>query len=197
VAPSFVPEDKRDDLRKSLLWQGFNTLVNGLYAHPSGDRASLDETLSEQELQGCVVVMAAQTEDQHSQEAIKQLVKNRWSLDELESFYSDFFAYYQKASQRLLPTPASAAAITPADCCLMRLLLVHEYRRILLRDPDFPSAMLPPNWVGHKALALMTQLYQALASPASEFIQSELENELGTLPPAQAEYYQRFEGLQP
>ena len=195
VAPAFVAEDKKDELRKSLLWQGFNTLVTGMYAHPSSDRTSLDETLNEQGLNGDVVVMSAKTEDKHSLEAIKQLVQNRWNLDELENFYSDFLGYYQRKSQPFIKRQAAGQKPSTMDCFLMRVLLVHEYRRILLRDPDFPGAMLPKGWVGQEAHKRVKQLYKRLAKPSMAFIQAELDNAQGHLPAAQPSFYQRFDGL--
>ena len=195
VAPAFVAEDKKDALRKSLLWQGFNTLVTGMYAHPSSGRTSLDETLNEQGLTGEVVVMSAKTEDKHSLEAMKELVKNRWSLDELEDFYSDFLSYYQPKSQPFTQRVAAAKKPSATDCFLMRILLVHEYRRILLRDPDFPDAMLPKDWVGQEAHKLVKRLYKRLAKPSITFIQSELDTIEGPLPAAQPDFYQRFDGV--
>ena len=195
LAPAFVAEDKKDELRKSLLWQGFNTLVTGMYAHPSTDRRSLDETLSEQGLNGDVVVMSATTDDKHSRQAIKQLVENRWNLDELEQFYRDFMGYYEPASQRFIKRVAAAEKPSASDSFLMRLLLVHEYRRILLRDPDLPAAMLPKGWVGQDAYKLVKRFYQRLAKQSITFIETGLENAEGPLPAAQPGFYQRFDGV--
>jgi phenylacetic acid degradation operon negative regulatory protein len=49
----------------------------------------------------------------------------------------------------------------------VRILLIHDYRRIVLRDPRLPSGLLPPDWPGLPARALCARLYAALA-PASE-----------------------------
>jgi phenylacetic acid degradation operon negative regulatory protein len=45
--------------------------------------------------------------------------------------------------------------------------LVHDFRRLLLRDPMLPPSLLPARWLGSKARALFKSLY-ALLLPASE-----------------------------
>jgi phenylacetic acid degradation operon negative regulatory protein len=34
----------------------------------------------------------------------------------------------------------------PLLCFCLRTLLIHLYRRALLRDPQFPDSLMPPNW---------------------------------------------------
>jgi phenylacetic acid degradation operon negative regulatory protein len=38
-------------------------------------------------------------------------------------------------------------------------LLIHEYRRILLRDPNLPDELLPASWSGLEARQLCQALY--------------------------------------
>lgn len=99
VAPALLSEEKREEFHKSLLWQGFNTLVTGMYTHPSSDTTSLDETIYEQRIGGEVVVMKAKTTDLQSQEAIRRLVKNRWNFDELEASYAEFVQFFRPFAQ--------------------------------------------------------------------------------------------------
>lgn len=190
VVPSQVPEEKKEEFRKSLLWQGFNTLVNGMYAHPSSYTTSLEETLYEQKLLGEVVVMSAKTVDVQSMEAIKKLVKNRWNLDELETAYTAFIEFY-----RPLSTPEYLNSLLAREQFLLRQLLIHEFRRILLRDPDFPDQMLPQGWIGRDALQLVKRTYMALSTGSLRYICDNLENAQGQIPAPSTEFYKRFGGL--
>ena len=47
---------------------------------------------------------------------------------------------------------------------LLRILLIHEYRRILLSDPELPATMLPANWDGDVAQSLSGEIYRQLAT---------------------------------
>ena len=40
--------------------------------------------------------------------------------------------------------------LTPSNS-LLRTLLIHEFRRVQLRDPQLPDTLLATNWPGHAA----------------------------------------------
>lgn len=190
VSTALLNDEKKEELRKNLLWQGFNTLSSGMYAHPSSDRTSLDETIYEQRLLGEVVVLSATTTDVQSKEALKKLVKNRWNFDELESFYSSFIDFYRPLSRQ-----SFLSELSDRDCSLLRLLLIHDYRRILLRDPDFPASMLPQGWAGREAQLLVKTMYTSVSSGSVNYSCNELENAQGPLHKPSQAFYKRFGGL--
>ncbi len=190
VLPVSVPEEKRDEFRKSLGWQGFNTLTNGVFAHPSPDRRSLDETLLEQGLNDHVIVMSASTDEVYSSQVVKELAMERWKLSELQRSYSEFVAFYRSWNQQTVQRMP-----TGQDCFVMRTMLIHDFRRILLRDPNFPDAMLPHGWVGHEAHDLLQRLYRRLAECSVVYIKNNLECVNGNLPEPRGDFYQRFGGL--
>lgn len=80
--------------------------------------------------------------------------------------------------------PLSAADIPPAEALPLRLLLVHEYRRVALRDPALPPPLLPPAWPGAEARASAAALYRRLLPPAEAWLDEHGRAEGGPLPPA-------------
>ena len=190
VSTALLSDEKKEELRKNLLWQGFNTLSSGLFAHPSSDHTSLDEIIDEQQLEGEVVVLSAKTTDTPSKEALKKLVKNRWNFDELEMFYNNFIEFYRPLSRQ-----SFLSTLSNRNSTLIRLLLIHDYRRILLRDPDFPASMLEEGWLGHKAQLLVKKMYTSLAKGSISDICQTLENEQGLLTSPSPSFYKRFGGL--
>ena len=77
---------------------------------------------------------------------------------------------------------------------MLRTLLVHEYRRIHLRDPQLPHSLLPHEWPGAAAYELSRALY-ARVLPASEEHLAQVAARLdGPLPPPDAALFQRFGG---
>ncbi len=192
VLPISVPEDKKEKFRKSLLWQGFNTLISGLYAHPSGDTSSLDEAIHELGLADNVIVLNGSVADLNSQSVIKALIKDRWQLSELDARYRDFLNFYRPLCQQLLKQQEKAEQHSSLECVLLRAILIHDYRRILLGDPDFPQAMLAQGWVGDEAHDLVKRMYKVLAKPSSVYIEENMNNAQGRLPEAGNKFYQRF-----
>lgn len=190
VIPASVSDDKREEFRKSLNWQGFNTLSPGLYAHPSSERTSLDETLQELGIVDQVVVLSAQTTDPQSQASIRELASRRWKLNDLAEAYQDLVDFYRTAADAY-----SKKQVSAEDCFHLRTLLIHDYRRILLRDPDFPEEMLPQGWIGLQAHDLVRRLYRTLAADSLQYIENNLENAQGRLPATSDRFYRRFGGL--
>ena len=190
VSPVFVREDQKAEFRKSMLWQGYHSLVNGMYAHPSSEKTSLEETLHEQNLLGKVIVFSASADDPNSLAALKTLAEQKWNLDGLREMYGDFLKFYQplilKLSKSNLGTELSFQ---------IRTLMLHEFRRVLLRDPDFPEAMLPNGWIGFEANDIARHLYALLSANSLDYIYNNMENAQGPLPVVNAQYFKRFGGI--
>ena len=77
----------------------------------------------------------------------------------------------------------------------MRTLLIHAYRRVLLRDPQLPAALLPLDWPGAAAFTLCRDFYRLTHRAAERHLQGTLRNARGPLPPAVPAFYARFGGL--
>lgn len=172
---SMVPENKRDALRRGLLWQGYGRLASNVYALPHSHRPALDQQLSELGVKDDIVVMQAHADDE---EALRKLVLSHWKLDELRQRYKVFTGHYSKAFKALNQRqPAIAHSMF-----LLRILLIHEYRKILLSDPELPAAMLPADWDGYAARSLTGDIYRLLAETSTEWVSRELLNADGFLP---------------
>ena len=77
----------------------------------------------------------------------------------------------------------------------LRTLLIHEYRRSVLRDPALPDELMPYDWIGHHARQLCGTLYQRLERPSRQYLMKTVETPAGALPPPVPSYYERFGGL--
>jgi len=85
--------------------------------------------------------------------------------------------------------------LNPEDCFLARTLLIHEYRRLLLRDPQLPDELLPGDWEGRAARQLCRNLYRLVVAKAEAWLNSALETADGPLPDVNESFYKRFGGL--
>ncbi len=171
---SLVPEDKRDALHRGLSWLGYGRMAAGVYALPSNDRPPLDELLADLDLEDCIVCMQAQTDNAGS---LQKLVMSRWKLDDLRQHYKEFTVRYRKALRALrCNQPPGGHALL-----LLRILMLQEYRRILLSDPELPAAMLPANWEGYAAQSLVGEIYREIALHTAGWVNRELSNANGKL----------------
>lgn len=60
--------------------------------------------------------------------------------------------------------------LTPLQTATLRCLLVHNWRRIVLRHPPLPRALLPANWSGHTCHLLIETLLTRFPRPAIDTI---------------------------
>ncbi len=190
VLPVAVAERKREELIKSLSWQGFSSLAGGMYARPSAERAELDDTIAGLDLGGQVAVLQASAEDSQSRSAIRELVRTKWKLDEIRDLYDEFLEFYRPLARDLDPDE-----LGPGQSFWLRTLMVHDYRRVLLRDPGFPDLVLPTGWFGFAAYELIKRTYKVLAPSSEQYIREALENAEGPMPPARRRFHRRFDGL--
>ena len=79
-------------------------------------------------------------------------------------------------------------------CFLARLLLIHEYRKLLLRDPQLPDELLPADWEGKAARLLCRNIYKLVWEKSQDWLVDSLEVAGGELPEVGERFYQRFEG---
>lgn len=175
---SLVPEDKRDTLHRGLSWLGYGRMAAAVYALPCNDRPPLDELLSDLELEDCIVHMQAQADNAAS---LQKLVMSRWKLDDLRQRYKEFTLQYRKALRSMQSKNKSAGPSTDHALLLLRVLMLQEYRRVLLSDPELPVAMLPADWEGYAAQSLVGEIYREIAVRSAAWVNRELLNADGNL----------------
>ena len=191
VIPAFVESDKKEELKKELLWLGYGMIAPGVLARPSADRQSLDETLLEMDITRQVIVMISSTEDIASHSSMQELAYSSWKLDDIAARYERFLKSFRPVNAAI----NKGSRPEPQQAFILRTLLIHEYRRILLSDADLPGELLPANWPGHAASDITASIYRAVHNEAMEYIGSHMENMDGSLPGARPKYYERFGGL--
>jgi len=182
-----VPDKKVDYFKKSIHWLGFNILSTGLFAHPSPDRRSLDEMLIENKLMSDVVVFKAKSEDVYSKNTLKTLISEKWRITELEKMYQSFLGMFREFALQV-----DFTQLSKIECFAFRLAILHEFRRIQLKDPDLPSELLPIGWAGFEAQDLLQRVYKHLVPGSLSFINEQLFNAHGELPSPTTNFYKRF-----
>lgn len=188
LLPVAVPEAQREAFRRSVHWAGFGNLAPNVFAHPGRDTTAIGEVLAELGLGEKVVVMQAGTDALQSDRLLRDVLWTNWRLGELAGAYERFV-------KRLRPVRAALGRSRrekPEDCFVVRLLLVHEYRRILLHDTDVPAELLPRDWPGHEARRLAAELYARVTAGSLAYIAARLEGASGPLGSPAESFVLRF-----
>lgn len=64
----------------------------------------------------------------------------------------------------------ATAAVEPLDALAARILVIHRWRRILLRDPGLPDELLAPDWPGHAARRMVLSLHKRLLADSEGWL---------------------------
>lgn len=97
---------------------------------------------------------------------IPEGVTRLWSLDGCAAGYRTLCADLSPLARAL----AGGAALSPLDATAARILVNHGWRRLVLRDPGLPAALLPQDWPGEEARALVRDLYARLAAHSESWL---------------------------
>ena len=183
--------DMRRDTRQELEWMGFGAFAPTVLAHPGVDRAELNASLQELGALDDAIIFQTDTHESFAARPLRLQVREAWNLDQLADGYRDFLDQFrplwnQMKKQKSLP---------PRECFLARVLLIHEYRKLLLRDPLLPEELLPADWEGRAARQLARNLYRLTHQGAETWISQHAETAQGPLPEPGESFYQRFGGL--
>jgi phenylacetic acid degradation operon negative regulatory protein len=185
LAPLPMAGPHRERLREELHWLGFGQFAADVFGHPSFGSAQVHARLAEAGIENHVTLLEAKSEHPRDD---RRLVRSGWDLAELARAYRRFVTGFGPLCAALrsggVPTPKTAFAV--------RTLLIHEYRRIHLRDPALPDALLPDNWVGTAAYELCRELYRALFRAAERHLTLHARRLAGALPGASREARGRF-----
>ena len=122
------------------------------------------------------VVFDAQT--QAPRAMLQAMAATHWDLAPLAEAYQAFVDGFAPVLQRL----RDSEDFSPCHMLQLRLLLVHQFRQVALRDPDLPDQALPDGWIGHRARAVFAELYRALSGGADAYVSQHFVSARGPLP---------------
>ena len=190
VLLSSVRGAARQDARDTLLWAGFGEATPGVLVHPALTTAEVAELEKRTPALASAVVL---TTTPATADANRRLAASGWDLSELATRYRRFIGQFTPVRAALEGRERPEAL----SSFLLRTLLIHEYRKIHLRDPLLPIELLPADWVGADAYRLCRTVYERMAPLAEPYLSEHAARLDGPLAPADAEFWKRFGGLKP
>ncbi len=172
-----VPDrSTRERLRSELAYLGYAQLDAGTWISPraSGQLPGLLEA------EGLTGQRFVAVHEAVSGADTADLVRRAWDLGALAGAYVSWLETVQRLVDTAGPEPSDEAAFA------VRSRLVHEWRKVLFRDPGLPRSLLPADWPGDKAADFFAAEASRLLPPATRFIDGCLETG-PTAPPSGAD----------
>jgi len=191
--PDAAPTTQRQALRDELAWEGFAALAPAVLARPAHGDSSAHRIVAALGLAHAAIVLRVH-EDPDAPGALLARAASAWPLRALATDYRKLIARFGTVIDRFRAMPQS---LDPEQCFVVRTLLIHAYRRVLLRDPQLPPTLLPEEWPGAAAYALTRDFYRLTHAVAERHLAATFAADGDALPPADAAFYARFGGLEP
>jgi phenylacetic acid degradation operon negative regulatory protein len=184
---------QRRALRLELGWEGFAALASGVYARPASVPSAVPRIVAALRIARHVVVFRARDDAALGGQTLASIAPRAWDFAGLAADYRRFLLRFGRVIDRF--RVAGEGAHDPAQAFVVRTLLIHAFRRLLLRDPQLPAALLPLDWPGAAAYSLCRDFYRLTHRAAERHLLASLQDARGALPPAAAAFYRRFGGL--
>jgi phenylacetic acid degradation operon negative regulatory protein len=169
--------EDRDAARDALKNAGFGSPLPGVWVAPSGVPVPEE------------AARAIRLEVSAEDDSGRRLLSESWPLDRT----ADAYLKFMKTFEPLRGWIERREQLSDADAFTARVLLIHHYRRVVLRDPLLPTALLPRDWPGRAARRLCGDIYRGLLAPSEQWLDLNGSNENGPLPVAGAELRRRFD----
>jgi phenylacetic acid degradation operon negative regulatory protein len=183
-----IGNKRREVFQKELTWLGFSRLSNGIYGHPTVDIDEVKQVVNEMQLQDSIVMMEAGNRNDDPLGASRKLLRHAFKFEAIDAQYRDYIDCFESfLDAGLDPGPGDDEL-----CFLLRILLIHRFRMILLHEPELPLELLPPGNLTHTARTMTAGIYHRISDAAERHFVAMGESEQGCLPPANAEYFTRF-----
>ncbi len=166
----------RDASREALKNAGFGSPLPGVWIAPSG--VPIPEE----------AVGAIRLEVSAEDDSGRRLLSESWPLHRTADAYLKFMKTFEPLRSRI----GRREPLADADAFTARILLIHYYRRVVLRDPLLPTALLPADWPGQAARGLCGEIYRGLLPASEQWLDRYGTNEAGPLPKAGRALARRF-----
>ncbi len=184
----------RERLRKALFWHGFGETATGSFVHPTADLEKvMDGLVSEgldQVLAHLMPMVAVNSRAAHCATDI-DMVQKAWNLDGLALSYEGFLQKYEPIRDALVS--CGQEDLSQENAFLVRTLLIHDVRKLLLRDPQLPESLLPDTWPGSRARHLCRDLYRKLLPLSERHLDASVRLSSGSAPHASHTVVSRYE----
>jgi len=191
--PTKLTAPKRRHVKRELGWEGFGEIAPGVFLRPSHTRAeaSLADVLAALDAEHAAVVLEGREAPGVATSSLRAYAPGCWDLRRVATEYRAFLTRFDGLVEHF----RGARAGDPEQAFVVRSLLIHAFRRVMLHDPQLPAELSPPGWPAPRAYALCHDLYRLTLRGAEEHLGATLDAAGGALPRTAPYFHERFGGL--
>lgn len=120
----------------------------------------------------------------------KAAIEGIWDVDRLIKGYGQFVRRYQPITDQL----SRGEKLDDAATMILRLMIIHDYRQLVLKDPMLPLEILPVSWEGELAREICRTIYLAVYPQSETWVNAHCTGQNGSLPPPGFAMTERFGG---
>ena len=186
-----ISKKDKEKFQNELVWLGFNRLSNGVHANTLAQLDVVNKIVHEMKLDDSVVAMQATSMGNNPLKSSGNMIKQCFNFDVMKQEYLEFINFFNG----ILVSAESTDSKSDEMCFMLRTLLIHKYRHILLREPEVPHELVPEDCLSHKAREITEKLYKLICNQAEVYFLQVGEAEGGELPKVNKEYFTRFGGI--
>ena len=141
-----------DTLLANLRWLGFAEISPTVWARPDTKTQVVDD-------------LAARVDHPAPTTALARFDNIEPLIAEPSFQQSSGLAGSQAAYRRFVDryAPVADGPLSPDEAFVLRTMVIHDYRRVRLADPELPAPLLGESWAGDAARSLASQLHRLTA----------------------------------
>ena len=190
VNTSAVGPPARAAVRQHLSRLGFSALSPSVHITPFDRTDALRQVLDDLGLGSQLAVFRGEVPPTTGLEDADLAALLSTDLKALEPAWRKFLRRFRPLADAV--DEGAATQVTPESAFLAQTLLIHNYRRIVLKEPELPAGLWPPGWVGDAAYDVSARCYHALAGPAEAHLLAVCAAGGAPLLPLDPEYAARY-----
>ncbi len=150
----------RAEFRDGLVSAGWGLIAPNILLTSGSDQQLEALENRQNELPHFRFPLTAETEDIH------RLCIKGFELDALNVTYRAYGELYQN----ILKGKSAPQLLNIQDALVLRILMIHDYRRLIFNDPGLAPSCLPKTWQGNEVRELLSEHYPVLKERSKNWL---------------------------
>lgn len=153
---------------KELVFKGFAYLGRRFLFSPK-PQGEVYDVARKLDLESSILIFKANISKNTDRLFVKQLMEEHWHIQTLVEAYEKFNTFFVPILEII---KMREQEVSDKHMLTLRLILIHEYRKMILKDPNLPQILLPSYWPYDISYQLCSRIYQEIYFSSSRYLTS-------------------------